>query len=241
MSKVLCDIGPADQLDLTDLAAVSRPKSTWKAHRTGVRGGAKEEQHTRTNWYHPFLWAHIDRAARKVCWSPQSIVNRLVSDNPRLFSKLTKGTIHKWIDRETKRNWSAKTKENVRRRHALAGSGQTGILAKHDDIVQEIVQQLRGLRAAGLAVNVIVARSIMLAIIEERQPDLLLTFKCSEVIISHDLRSEVILTAPTSHMSGHFSKANLTGPLAKELVQLLISLLMQMISAKLHSFVLFTV
>jgi len=56
-----------------------------------------------------------------------------------------------------------------------------GILAKHPEIVNEIKDQLWVLRTSGLPVNVLVARSIMLAIIKQRQPDLLLTFKYSEV------------------------------------------------------------
>lgn len=89
--------------------------------------------------------------------------------------------IYKWIDKEMKRGWSAATKKKVERWHALVGSGQTGILAKYPDIVQEIKAKLRGLHTSGLAVNVLVARSIMLAIITEQQPDLLQKFKCYEV------------------------------------------------------------
>ena len=72
--------------------------------------------------------------------------------------------------------------KNVKRQHALAGLGQTGILGKYPAIVKEIKDKLRGLRTSGVAVNVIVARSIMLAIINQQQPELLLKFKCSEVM-----------------------------------------------------------
>lgn len=160
---------------------MSRPNSNWKLVRNGKRGGAKQERHTKTNWYHPFLWLHIDRIAHAVGWSAQSIVNRLVLNHPKLFLHINKGMVHKWIDPDTKRGWSAKTKKNIEHHHALAGSGQTGILAKYPEIVDEIEKQLRGLRTAGLAVNVVIARSIMLAILDERQPDLLVKFKCSEV------------------------------------------------------------
>jgi hypothetical protein len=69
------------------------------------------------------------------------------------------------------------------RRHTLAGSGQLGILAKHPEIVRGINTQLQGLRKSGLAVNVLIARSIMLAIIKHQAPDLLVRFKCSEVSV----------------------------------------------------------
>jgi hypothetical protein len=164
-----------------DLAELSRPKSDWKSERNGLRGGTKQSRHKRTNWYHPILWTHIDAAARKVGWSAQSIANRLTRDQPKLFTRITKGTIQKWIDKDTKRGWSAATRKNIERHHTLAGSGQTGILAQHPDVLTEIKTQLRGLRTSGLPVNVLVARSIMLAIIKERKPDLLTKFKCSEV------------------------------------------------------------
>jgi hypothetical protein len=109
------------------------------------------------------------------------MANQLIRDLPKLFGRITKGTIQKWIDKDTKRGWSAATMKNIERQHALAGSGQTGILARHPNIVGEIKIQLRALRTLGLAVNVLITRSIMLAIIKERQPELLTEFKCSEV------------------------------------------------------------
>ena len=180
LMQVLRDPG-SDSAELAELSELSRPNSNWKSGRNGKRGGAKQSQHKRTNWYHPFLWTYIDNAARKVGWSAHSITNRLICDQPKLFGHITKGTVQKWIDKDTKRGWSAATKKNIERRHALTGSGQTGILARHLDIVKEIKAQLQALRTSGLAVNVLVARSIMLAIIKERQPDLLTEFKCSEV------------------------------------------------------------
>jgi hypothetical protein len=56
-------------------------------------------------------------------------------------------------------------------------------LANYPDIVKEIKSQLQALRTSGLAVNVLIAHSIMLAIIKQQQPDLLTRFKCSEVIL----------------------------------------------------------
>lgn len=178
--KVLHDNG-SQSSELSDLAVISRPGSNWKSARNGKQGGTKQERHKRTNWYHPFLWSYIDSTARKVQWSAKAIANRFILDHPKLFRHISKGVIHKWIDQDTKWGWSVKTIKNIECRHALAGSGQTGILAKYPDIVDEIKVQLRGLQTSGLAVNVLVARSIMLAIIQQRQPQLLCDFKCSEV------------------------------------------------------------
>ena len=162
-------------------AELSRPESKWKNLRNGKRGGTKQVRHTRVNWYHAFLWPHIDKAARKLFWSPSSIANRLQLDHPKLFRNINKGTISKWIDKTSKRDWSETTKSNVKRYHALAGSGRIGILGKCPEVANEIVEQLRGLRKAGLLVNATIARSVMLAIIEKRKPEILKDFKCSDV------------------------------------------------------------
>jgi len=61
------------------------------------------------------------------------------------------------------------------------GSGQAGILEKHPEICNKIKTQLQELCTSGLAVNVLVAQSIMIAIIQTQAPDLLTKFKCSEV------------------------------------------------------------
>ncbi|KAH7903146.1 hypothetical protein BJ138DRAFT_1107918 [Hygrophoropsis aurantiaca] len=152
INEVLCDDLDSDSgtLSRVDVAELSRPGSLkWKQERSGKRGGTKQERHSRTNWYHPFLWVHINSIAPKVLWSAQSITNALARAQPKLFSHLNKGTVQKWIDKDTKRaSWSAATVRNVERRHALAGSGQTGVLAKYPVIVREIIDALRALRTS---------------------------------------------------------------------------------------------
>ena len=163
------------------MATVSRSDHLeWKEQRCGKHGGTKQERHKHTNWYHPFLWAHIDRAAKVHDWSPQAMINTLQKEQPKLFSRLHKGTISKWVDK-TKRQWSAATLVNIQNGHTLAGSGQSGILCQYPQVKEEIVEKLKSLRASGILINVVVARSIMLAVIQNRAPDLLATFKCSEV------------------------------------------------------------
>ncbi|KAH9906581.1 uncharacterized protein B0H18DRAFT_1090759 [Fomitopsis serialis] len=159
---------------------VSRPHSQWKEKRTGSRGGAKEERHVRTNWYHPFLWLHIDKAARKVGWGAEAIAKELHRTMPELYGRLRRQTVHRWFA-PGGFDWSETTKKNVERYHALTGSGRVGILSNHPDIVDEMKTALKELRTAGVAVNVVIGCSILLAIIKERKPELLEKFKCSEV------------------------------------------------------------
>ena len=150
----------------------------WTQQEVRQHKARKSQGH---NWYHPFLWSHLDATACKVQWLPESIANQLTLNHPMLFGKIMRGVIYKQINKETKQGWLAKMVKNVECCHALAGSGQTGILAKYPDVVKEIEAQLRALQISSLAVNVLVVHSIMLVIIEQWQPQLLFQFKCSEI------------------------------------------------------------
>jgi hypothetical protein len=78
-------------------------------------------------------------------WSVQDTANQLQCDHPKFFKHINKGTIQRWLDPETKKGWSNGTKKNIEWHHALACSGQTGILAKYPVIVTEIKDQLQAL------------------------------------------------------------------------------------------------
>jgi len=82
-------------------------------------------------------------------WSTTYAVKQLQREQPTLFSKITKGVIQKWIG-PSKQAWSDATVKNVKHRHALVGSGQAGILAKHPEICNEIKTQLQALCMSGL-------------------------------------------------------------------------------------------
>ena len=163
------------------MAEISRPDGmNWKKSRSGRKGGAVQCRHARVNWYHPYLWVHIDAVAKKGLWSPQAITTILQRDHPTLFKQLNRGTVYRWIS-PLGQSWSSKTLENVSNRHALAGSGQAGILTRYPRVVERAKGTLLGLRKSGVPVNVLIGRGIMLAIIQEENPELLSKFTCSEV------------------------------------------------------------
>ncbi|KAN0075254.1 hypothetical protein V8E55_011277 [Tylopilus felleus] len=116
----------------------------------------------------------------------EAMANGLKKDYPKLFSHLNKGTMSKWINK-TKWQWLEVMLLNVQNGHTLAGSGQSGILSHYLHVQEEIIMKLKGLRTAGLPINVIIARFIMLAVIQDRVPELLKTFKCSEALYSTGL------------------------------------------------------
>ncbi|KAJ6529523.1 hypothetical protein DFH09DRAFT_934713, partial [Mycena vulgaris] len=108
------------------------------------------------------------------------IVKVLHRENPQLYSRLTKGTIQKWISKSGRKRWSTKTQQNVARRHALSGTGRVGVLSPYPELVGSIKAKLLDLRSSGICVGRLLTRSIILAIVREKQPELLAKFKCSE-------------------------------------------------------------
>ena len=72
--------------------------------------------------------------------------------------------------------------KNVKCQHALAGGGQAGILVKHLEICNKIKTQLQALHISGLAVNVLVTQSIMIAIIQIQAPDLQVQMLRGEIL-----------------------------------------------------------
>ncbi|KAJ3514067.1 hypothetical protein NLJ89_g2589 [Agrocybe chaxingu] len=172
-------------LDEVNIAEKSRPGfEGWRDERNGSRGGAKQSRASKTNWYHPFLWVHINTAMRKADWSAAGAELILKRDYPLLFKSINRGTIWKWVLRDSPRSWSPQTLSNVTNHHSLTATGRTGVLGKHMDIVDEIKKTLKDLRVSGIPVHVPLARSIMLAIIEEKQPSILNKhFQCSELFV----------------------------------------------------------
>ena len=183
LSPVHVDQASLRQGVLSDLASVSCPKGeAWKKARNGKNGGAIQVIHERTNWQYPLLWVQIDRAAHKVGWSSTAIVRYLHQQMPELFGKLHAATVWKWLS-VSQTGWSAKTLRCVALHGHLGGTGRVGILTPYPDIVNEIKTRLINLRTAGLPVSRKLARSIIISIVQQRKPDLLTTFKCTEVRI----------------------------------------------------------
>ncbi|KAJ3730036.1 hypothetical protein DFJ43DRAFT_963250, partial [Lentinula guzmanii] len=100
-----------------------------------------------------------------------------------------RGTVSKWIVKGGKR-WTTQTLENVQRCSALSQSGRVGVLEPYPDVVEEIKDNLRGYRTSGIPISRLVARTVMLAIIQHRAPQVLQDgFKCSEFFVGQFLQS----------------------------------------------------
>lgn len=137
---------------INDAAALSRPDAKWDAHRNGTKRGVVPKKRERRNYFHPFLWCHIDRVARQCNYSATLTVKILSRDMPELYGKLSKSTVHGWLSRHGRR-WSTRTMKNVEMQRALPGKGRVAFLAKYPEIVDKVKTQLIGLRKTGISVN----------------------------------------------------------------------------------------
>ena len=190
-----------------DVAELSRGQhGAWKAKRNGKHGGVVQRPHSCVNWYHPFLWTHINQMAPRAGWLPHFIVVILQHENPSLFSTLHRGTVGKWLSKNNNRRWLTATLKNVERQHALAGTGRVGVLSPYPEVVAEVKTKLKDLGTSGIFINCLLARSILLAVIKERKEDLLKTFKCSEVseVRSTQLTSHKLTSTLLQHYVGQF-------------------------------------
>lgn len=179
---------------IDDVANLSQPATQgWKKSRNGTQGGVvRNAPSKRVFWFHPFLWVLIEAALRRRNWSAGEAVKDLHRLHPQLFnapnSTLHRGTLWKWIVAGEKHFTDAVLRSVVTRR-TLVGSGRVGVLAKYPQLVEKIVTTLRDLRTSGCVVNVPIARSLMLAIITDHDPEILHGFKCSEKFVRSFLES----------------------------------------------------
>ncbi|KAF9069551.1 hypothetical protein BDP27DRAFT_1517108 [Rhodocollybia butyracea] len=114
---------------------------------------------------------------KRAGWSSAGAVKILQLERPEFYSKIYRGTIHKW-KKEGENDWSEETKAKIMNRHALIGTGRAGALAKFPALVTEIKTALQDLRTAGLVVNITIARLIILGLIQEHYPEALTRHFC---------------------------------------------------------------
>lgn len=90
----------------------------------------------RTNWKSPFLWAIIDKTARKVGypWSPIAIANRLQDINPKLFASFRPQRISGWRDGTILDQlvWKPSVLQDVAR-----GNRPHGLVTRHSILVSQ--------------------------------------------------------------------------------------------------------
>ncbi|KAF8548500.1 hypothetical protein OG21DRAFT_1422952 [Imleria badia] len=85
------------------------------------------------------------------------MVNALQREQPKLFSRLNRGTVLKWIDKSKCQGWSQATLDNIVNGHTLSSSRNSGILSLHPQVQDEIIKKLIDLRKSGVPINIVVA------------------------------------------------------------------------------------
>lgn len=166
-----------------DVPGASRPHTgDWRDQRNGTKGGVVQPAPKRTNYYYPLLWMWIEAAVVQANWSAAG-AEKILKQNPvtlKLFPKLDKGGIQRWIVPKEKR-WTENTLANIKRGKALGGTGRAGVLEAYPDVKNEILETLKSYRKSKIPVLPPLARATMLAIIEQRAPQILTErFQCSE-------------------------------------------------------------
>ncbi|KAK7016186.1 hypothetical protein VNI00_018970 [Paramarasmius palmivorus] len=182
-------------LTQAEIAATSRAGyEEWREERNGTKGDTIQDVAKRTNWHQAFLFPLIESAMIEADWSPAGAEKILKARYPTLFGQICRQTIGRWKE-VGQHVWTEKTLLSVANRHAMPASGHVGILAKDKELVQVIVKLIQDLRASGMVVNTVVARSIILGHIHKKAPDLLQgSFTCSERFVQDFLQSALNFT-----------------------------------------------
>ena len=107
------------------------------------------------------------------------------------------------------------------RQSQLFGTGHVGVLEPYPEIYQGAADQLLALRRSGITVNRLLGRTIFIALIKLHVPDLLKTFKASEVKNFFEL---MLSNYSCRTGSDNVSRARWSGVFARELEQLPTSL-----------------
>lgn len=139
-----------------------------------------QKPHRRINWMTPLLWPAIDHAAKATNFSARSLLKYLQGRDRRKerFTKLTIGTISRWIDSKSKpRTWRPEVLERVRTGLCWKPShSRIGMFDLHPDLKKQILNALISIRQSSLPINAVAARNIMMAYIKAKRSEILSTY-----------------------------------------------------------------
>lgn len=125
------------------VAELSRPRRQFKEDERkhnkpqGRKRQKMQETSERTNWFSPFLWAHIEAAAVRAGkpWRPREILREAQLMHPTLFESLTEQVVGRWIDSDAKKRgvsrWKDSVLAHIKKGNSPRGeSTQTGALVR---------------------------------------------------------------------------------------------------------------
>jgi hypothetical protein len=101
------------------------------------RGRNRVKEHTPavlTFWQAPFLWPHIVRAVQILGWNPTGITHYLSKSQPKLFGRLRRQVVERWIEKDEhgQCRWTQSTLDRVKRRQPVGNVTRLGLLVRLD-------------------------------------------------------------------------------------------------------------
>lgn len=192
MSHVACHQKPTVESVLHDhtpqplavtIAEASRPYRQLRRHarsmqkcNSGRKRKREDTEARRVNWQSPLLWPTIETAAIRVGYgmSPIEIERELKRVDPSRFHGISAQVIGRWIDQSgTRPVWRASVLARVQKGNLpLTTATPPGILAKYPEVTKTIIEDLRALRAVGVALDTMRCRGVIIARITVSCPEI---------------------------------------------------------------------
>ncbi|KAJ9530498.1 hypothetical protein QJQ45_012468, partial [Haematococcus lacustris] len=127
------------------------------------------------NWWHPASIRPILQAV-PACGGYSPAVKHLKLTQPETYNNLRESTVRGWFLKGSLTQLTAEAQASLLRgfgHHHPPTAGRRATLSKYQDLQVEIKDRLLALRQGGVALNHTTARSVMLAVIQQREPHLL--------------------------------------------------------------------
>ncbi|KAG2028826.1 hypothetical protein BDR03DRAFT_882592, partial [Suillus americanus] len=143
---------------------------------SGRKRKREDTEARRVNWQSPLLWPTIETAAIRVGYgmSPIEIERELKRVDPSRFHGISAQVIGRWIDQSgTRPVWRASVLARVQKGNLpLTTATPPGILAKYPEVTKTIIEDLRALRAVGVALDTMRCRGVIIARITVSCPEI---------------------------------------------------------------------
>ncbi|KAL6757273.1 hypothetical protein V8C86DRAFT_2435596 [Haematococcus lacustris] len=127
------------------------------------------------NWWHPAMIQPILQAV-PACGGYSPAVKHLKLVQPDLYSKLDESTVRGWYQKGSLTHLTEQAQASLFRgagHHRVPTAGRRATLGNFLLLKVEIKERLEALREGGVALNHLTARSVMMAVIQQREPQLL--------------------------------------------------------------------
>jgi hypothetical protein len=153
-------------------------------------------KHRSCHWItSPFIhdilhYVSLYRSFRKAVERLQASFPMLESQAAGRFADLNEATVRYWYQPSTF-TLKDKFKQAIELNQGLHTGGVTSILSNHPTIINLIKHHLHALRESGGSVSIEIVRSIIKCVIQQEDPDLLLTLKCSKSFVYSFLVNEM--------------------------------------------------